>query len=295
MKQSKTVVDIVRDQPTHWVGDGFPVRSLLSYRPSPEAVSPFLLLDYAAPHRFSPGSHQRGVGQHPHRGFETVTIAYQGELEHRDSSGATGKLGPGDVQWMTAGSGILHEERHSRAFTQKGGTLQMVQFWVNLPKRDKMSAPRYQDLKAEQIPSVDLAGGGGRARVIAGELHGMKGPAKTFSPINVFDVRLHQSTTLELPEGHMVALLVLSGSLRVGGETVGPVQLALLSHKGTSVALEVTGETSVLLLSGAPLGEPVAGHGPFVMNTKQELLEAFADFQAGRLDKRGRKSVGTAR
>lgn len=286
----KHVVEIARDQPLHWVGDGFPVRSVLSYQASPEAVSPFLLLDYAAPHGFSPAARPRGVGEHPHRGFETVTVAYQGELAHRDSSGATGSLGPGDVQWMTAGSGILHEERHGRDFTRRGGTLEMVQFWVNLPSRHKMAPPAYQDIRAEQIPTVELPGAAGTARVIAGQLLGVEGPARTFSPVNVYDLRLSRSIALEVPEGHTAVLLVRDGSLRVKdleqAHALGPAELALWSQEGNALELDVVAESKALLLTGEPLGEPVVGHGPFVMNTAQEIRRAFMDFQAGRLVQR---------
>jgi len=283
---AKRVVHVVRDAPLHWVGDGFPVRSLLSYGPAPRAVSPFLLLDYAAPRAFGPSERQRGVGEHPHRGFETVTIAYQGELEHRDSSGAVGALGPGDVQWMTAGAGILHEERHGRAFARAGGTLEMVQFWVNLPARHKSAPPSYQDLRAAQIPTVELPGGAGSARVVAGALGGARGPARTFTPIHVWDLRLEagRRADLEVPAGHTAVLLVRRGAVRLNGvEPLGPAELALLDQPGDGLALEAEAEAAALLLTGEPLDEPVVGRGPFVMNTAAEVERAFADFSAGRL------------
>tara|TARA_R110002072_G_scaffold142405_1_gene287729 strand:- start:122 stop:997 length:876 start_codon:yes stop_codon:yes gene_type:complete len=280
---AKRVSRVVRDQPPHWVGDGFRVRGLLSYQDDPEGVSPFLLLDYAAPHEFAPSEHQRGVGTHPHRGFETVTIAYQGEVEHKDSTGAVGKIGAGDVQWMTAGGGILHEERHGRAFARAGGTFEMVQFWVNLPSQHKLAKPGYQALEAGVIPTLELAEGAGSARVIAGELAGVKGPAKTFTPINVWDLELRagRSTTLELPAGHTGALLVRRGSLSVAGSELGPAELARLSLEGESLELEAREDSSALLLTGVPLGEPVVGYGPFVMNTEEEIRTAFRDLQSG--------------
>jgi len=281
--KAKRVQRVVRDQPAHWVGDGFRVRGLLSYRDSPEEVSPFLLMDYAAPHAFGPSQHQRGVGTHPHRGFETVTIAYQGSVEHKDSTGAVGKIGPGDVQWMTAGAGILHEERHGREFARAGGTFEMVQFWVNLPREHKLSAPGYQALEAERIPLVELPGGGGSVRVIAGELAGKKGPARTFTPINAWDLELGggRTTTLELPEGHTAVLLLRRGALSVGGSRLAPAELARLSLEGEALELEVHEDSSALLLTGVPLGEPVVGHGPFVMNTEEEIRTAIRDLQAG--------------
>lgn len=266
----------------HWVGDGFPVRSMLS----PESgLSPFLLLDYAGPARFTPADKPRGVGQHPHRGFETVTIVYQGEVEHKDSTGAGGKIGPGDVQWMTAASGIIHEEFHSHNFTRTGGTLEMVQLWVNLPARDKMSAPRYQTLLASDIPVIELDNAAGSLRVIAGEFAGQHGPALTFTPMDVWDMRLNANvpTTLGVPAGRSLALVVLKGSIRVNAErVVAESQMAVLGIEGTSVVLEAGTDASVLLLSGEPINEPIAGYGPFVMNTQAEIQQAILDFNSGR-------------
>jgi redox-sensitive bicupin YhaK (pirin superfamily) len=283
--RTRSVSSVASDARKHWVGDGFSVRTLLSYDGAPAAVSPFLLLDYAAPREFTPTPHQRGVGQHPHRGFETVTIAYQGEVEHRDSTGAEGKIGPGGVQWMTAASGIVHEERHSRDFARAGGTFEMVQLWVNLPARLKMASPAYQDLRAETIPSVELEGGAGAARVIAGELQGVKGPARTSSPVHLWDLSLRAGRPAELaiPEGYTAALLVRAGSLNIGGRRVGPAELAHLDRRGDRVRLDVLEDTTALLLAGEPIDEPVVGYGPFVMNTADEIQQAFADFQSGRL------------
>ena len=269
----------------HWVGDGFPVRTLFSHASHGDHVSPFLLLDYAGPANFTPAEQPRGVGVHPHRGFETVTIVYQGEVEHRDSTGNGGLIGPGDVQWMTAASGILHEEFHSRAFTRKGGTLEMVQLWVNLPAEAKNADPGYQTLLDADIPAVDLPDGAGRLRVIAGEFDGRKGPAKTFTPIDIYDVRLNRGgvATLGPHEGHTVSVVVLKGTVQInGGEIAREAQFALLDRSGGEVRLEANGEASVLVLSGEPIDEPVVMRGPFVMNTEGEIRQAMIDFQSGR-------------
>ncbi len=274
----------------HWVGDGFPVRSMLSPQTHGEHASPFILLDYAGPMAFQPSDRPRGVGQHPHRGFETVTIVYQGEVEHRDSTGAGGIIGPGDVQWMTAASGILHEEFHSKAFTVKGGTLEMVQLWVNLPAKDKMAAPGYQTLLDSDIPSVVLADDAGKVRVIAGmfqdgEGHAHKGPAHTFTPINIWDVWLGRgkSTTLSLPEGHTLAVIVLSGTVEINGaDVVREAQLVLLSREGGEITIDASNDAKLLVMSGEPIDEPIVAQGPFVMNTVEEIKQAMLDFQSGR-------------
>ncbi|MCC7462231.1 MAG: pirin family protein [Gammaproteobacteria bacterium] len=269
----------------HWVGDGFPVRSVFSYHSHGRHLSPFLLLDYAGPVKFEPAAQPRGVGSHPHRGFETVTIVYEGEVEHRDSTGAGGKIGPGDVQWMTAASGILHEEFHSAAFTRQGGTLEMVQLWVNLPASDKMAAPRYQTLLAADIPSVALPDDAGRIRVIAGAFAGRAGPARTFTPVNVWDVRLRQgcSTRLQVPDGHTTALVVLRGTVAINGSNIArESQMVVLERAGSELLVEANSDATVLLLGGEPIDEPIVGYGPFVMNTKAEIHEAIADFNAGR-------------
>jgi hypothetical protein len=269
----------------HWVGDGFPVRSLFSHASHGEHVSPFLLLDYAGPAEFTPTDTPRGVGTHPHRGFETVTIVYKGEVEHRDSTGKGGVIGPGDVQWMTAAGGILHKEFHSEAFTRKGGPLEMVQLWVNLPAKDKNTAPGYQTLLDRDIPSAALPNGAGTLRVIAGTYDGKRGPARTFTPIDVWDVRLNQGgiASFTLPEGHTVAVVVLKGTVQVNGDAVArEAQLVLLDRKGGEIALEARGDASLLILSGEPIDEPVVMHGPFVLNTADEIRQAMADFQSGK-------------
>lgn len=282
---SKTILGRYGNDRGHWVGDGFPVRSLFSYNMLGQHISPFLLLDYAGPHYFAPTTDRRGVGQHPHRGFETVTIVYDGEVEHKDSAGNRGIIGPGDVQWMTAAGGILHEEYHSPAFAKTGGPFRMVQLWVNLPAKDKMAPGGYQGIVATDIPEVKLPQGAGTARVIAGELFGVKGPAKTFTPINVWDVRLKSgaSVTLDLPEGHTAMLVVLGGHVTVGGsEPAGEAEMIMLSREGGDVAIHADGDATLLVLTGEPIDEPIFGHGPFVMNTESEIRTAIDDFNNGR-------------
>ncbi len=280
----KKIQRVVRDVSQHWVGDGFPVRSLFSYAEGNE-FDPFLLLDYAGPYDFAPDEAKRGVGEHPHRGFETVTILYDGELEHGDSSGSHGTIGPGDVQWMTAAAGIVHEEFHSRRFANQGGTLEMVQLWVNLPAKAKKSPPKYQDLLAAQIPSVSLPDNAGTARVIAGELLGTHGPASTFTPINVWDVHLNAGATGELtiPGGHTSLVVVQSGTVAVNDEPMTAVELALLERDGETVHVHSDTASRILVLTGEPIAEPVVGQGPFVMNSREEIREAIRDYQAGKM------------
>lgn len=280
----KKIKQIIRNVPQHWVGDGFPVRSLFSYNSGPE-FDPFLLLDYAGPHQFEPGYTNRGVGEHPHRGFETVTILYEGELEHRDSSGGHGSLGKGDVQWMTAASGLVHEEFHSSRFTKEGGMLEMVQLWVNLPAKDKKAPPRYQDLRDNQFPLVSLPENGGTVRVIAGEFDGTRGPASTFTPINVWDMKLNSNSSVELqiPEGQTTLFVIQEGTLKVNEEKVKPVELLLFEREGNRVHLHAETDGRVLVLSGEPIGEPVVGQGPFVMNSREEIHQAIHDFQTGKM------------
>jgi redox-sensitive bicupin YhaK (pirin superfamily) len=227
----------------------------------------------------------RGVGEHPHRGFETVTIVYQGEVAHRDSAGNSGLIGPGDVQWMTAASGILHEEFHSPAFTHKGGALEMAQLWVNLPAEHKMSAPRYQTILNAAIPQIDLGAGPGSVRVIAGRFDGKDGPAATFSPLNVWDVRLKAAHTASLPvlDGHTTAIAVLRGSISVNGSRqAGDAELLVLQRAGDEVQIAAAADSTLLVLSGEPIAEPIVGYGPFVMNSRAEIETAMTDFQKGK-------------
>jgi quercetin 2,3-dioxygenase len=246
----------------HWVGDGFPVRTMFSYDQMGKHISPFLLLDYAGPAEFTPTTQRRGVGQHPHRGFETVTVVYKGEVEHRDSTGNGGVIGPGDVQWMTAASGILHEEFHSEAFARRGGTLEMVQLWVNLPAKDKMAAPGYQGILDRDIPDVALKDNAGRLRLIAGEFDGLRGPAHTFTDIQVWDIRLQagKSATFDLREGHNTALVVLKGAVQLNGQEMAREgQLALFDRDGTQVHVDADQDAVFLILSGEPIDEPIVG------------------------------------
>ncbi|MFO7565770.1 MAG: pirin family protein [Enhygromyxa sp.] len=273
----------------HWVGDGFPVRTLFSYSDLGRELSPFLLLDYAGPTEFPPAKTPRGVGKHPHRGFETVTLVYDGEVAHRDSSGESGVIRPGDVQWMTAGAGILHDEFHSPEFTRTGGRLEMVQLWVNLPARTKLAPPRYQALSSERIPVVTLPNSAGAARVIAGELDGHRGPADTHTPMQVWDLRLRANTkaSLPIPEGWSAGLLVLRGTVRVADQPpLGAAQLAVLDRTGSDVLLEAQSDAIALLISGAPIDEPIVGYGPFVMNSVRQIQEAIADFERGEFTRR---------
>ena len=285
-KSIKKLRGIQRSVERHWVGDGFPVRTLFAYPNLGSVLSPFLLLDYAGPMEFSPTNERRGVGEHPHRGFETVTIVYQGEVEHRDSSGGGGSIGPGDVQWMTAASGLVHEEFHGRDFARTGGTLEIVQLWVNLPAKDKMGPPRYQGILNKQIPAMDLPGGHGTVRIIAGEFAGSKGPAHTYTPMHVWDLQLSsdQQTHLTLPDGYTTALVVLKDSVRVNGsEIVGAAEVALFDRAGTSISIDSAKDARALLLCGQPIAEPIVGQGPFVMNTPQEIRSAIEDYQNGKM------------
>jgi redox-sensitive bicupin YhaK (pirin superfamily) len=280
----KKILGVYSAPQPHWVGNGFPVRSLFSYESHGKQLSPFLLLDYAGPARFPPATKPRGVGEHPHRGFETVTIVYQGEVAHRDSTGEGGVIGPGDVQWMTAGAGILHEEFHSPAFTYQGGHLEMIQLWVNLPAADKMAPPSYQAITGEQIPVVPLAAANGEIRVIAGEFQGHAGPAKTFSPMLVWDVTLqdHVNVLLDVPDGWNTAVIARSGSSLINEHARAAVgQMVVLSSQGNQVQIQTEAESQLLLISGEPLNEPIEGYGPFVMNTKEEIRQAIRDFQQG--------------
>ncbi len=284
MTTQKRVLGTYSAGSNHWVGDGFPVRNL--FPSNGVEVSPFLMLDYAGPSRFEPSKKQRGVGEHPHRGFETVTIAYQGSVGHRDSAGNSGVIYPGDVQWMTAASGVVHEELHEAEFTKNGGIFEMVQLWVNLPKEQKMSKPRYQGITKGQIPVIDLEGGG-HVRVIAGELLGRLGPAKTFTPVNLFDVILKAGERFELalPEGHNAAVVLRTGDVLLNGaeRLHGEALIAPLSEEGDTVTIEAKADTQLLILSGEPIREPVASYGPFVMNTREELQQAVEDYRAGRM------------
>lgn len=283
MKQIKTVLPATAR--SHWVGDGFNVRPVFANLAFTQAISPFLMFDYAAPREFAATDEKRGVGPHPHRGFETVTIAFQGEVAHGDSVGNRGVIGPGDVQWMTAASGIIHEEFLSREFLQRGGVLEMVQLWVNLPAKDKMIAPKYQPILSREIPVLQLPDNSGTLRVIAGNYAGTQGAASTFSPVNLWDIKLLAGKTVELevPEGHNSMVFVRQGKIALGSAVIGAADLALFEKDGTHIRLQAQEDTSLLLMGGEPIAEPIAASGPFVMNTEQEIRLAMMDYQSGRM------------
>lgn len=280
----KKVMFTQRNDVPHWVGDGFPVRSIFTYQDLAKDISPFLLMDYAGPTEFPPSPHHiRGVGEHPHRGFETVTIVYAGEVEHRDSAGGGGLIKAGDVQWMTAASGLVHEEKHGKEFAQKGGAFEMVQLWVNLPKKDKMNKPRYQGISSTTIPTVGLENGS--LRVIAGQFQKVKGPALTHTPINLWDIKLEAGSknTLQVPAQQTTTLFVLSGRVRIGEKTIEPAEIAVMETAGDQFTVVAEEDSKVLFLGGEPINEPIVGYGPFVMNSQQEIYQAFHDFESGKM------------
>ena len=266
-----------------WVGDGFPTNSMLPMQEMGNQTSPFLVMGYTDQYHFSPSHHQRGVGSHPHRGFETVTIVYEGELEHFDSKGNHGSIAKDEVQWMTVGRGIMHEEHHSKDFAKTGGNLDMVQLWVNLPSHAKMTEPRYQELTTANIAEVKLAQNAGVVRVIAGQFEDTLGAAETFSPMNVLDVRLNANAEQEFsfnPQWNNM-IFVLSGAIEIEGQRFDAKQTLYVSDQVSSLKLKSFEATKLLILSGEALNEPIAAHGPFVMNTEDEIRQAFYDFQHG--------------
>jgi quercetin 2,3-dioxygenase len=283
MKQVKTILPAT--QRNHWVGDGFNVRPVFAHLAFTADISPFLMFDYAAPREFAATNEKRGVGPHPHRGFETVTIALQGEVEHGDSVGNRGVIGPGDVQWMTAASGIVHEEFLSHEFLKRGGTLEMVQLWVNLPAKYKMTAPKYQPILSKEIPVVQLPDNGGTVRVIAGSYAGTRGAATTFSPVELWDIKINAGKRIELtlPDAHNAMLFVCRGRIVLQDGKAGTGDLILLERKGTRISLQAQEDSSVLLMGGEPIAEPIVASGPFVMNTEQEIRLAMMDYQSGRM------------
>ena len=291
---NKEVEYVVPPRAPHFVGDGFKVHNFIpsAYPLVMERTDPFIMLDYNALVNFPPAETPRGVGVHPHRGFETVTIAYKGKVEHHDSSGAGGVIGEGDVQWMTAGAGVLHKEFHEKEWSRRGGNFQMVQLWVNLPAKNKRQQPGYQSITKEAIVKVPILGESGetvgQVEIIAGKHKGHQGPAHTFSPVHLMNVRFSQAgkTDFTFAAGDNTGILVIEGRIKVnGGEWIENSHFGLLSQAGESFVLEAEGEALVLVLSGTPLHEPIAAHGPFVMNTREELIEAFDDFQKGKFGK----------
>lgn len=283
---TKKVELIAAPKPAHFVGDGFRVHNFIpsGYHLDMKRMDPFIMLDYNSKFHFSGTDTPRGVGVHPHRGFETVTIAYQGRVEHGDSSGGGGIIGQGDVQWMTAASGVLHKEFHETEWAKQGGIFQMVQLWVNLPAKDKMSPPKYQAIKNSEMKNVDL-GENGFIEVISGEFNGEKGPATTFSPVNLMNAKLKSGGKAEFsfPANFNTAALVIEGNIVVNGEEkVATDHLVLFQNEGENFTIEATEDSIVLILSGEPLNEPIYPHGPFVMNTREEIIQAFDDFNNGK-------------
>jgi quercetin 2,3-dioxygenase len=285
--KTKNIEAVISPGRPHMVGDGFRVHNFIPGNSSAgmERMNPFILLDYGAKFYFPPADKPRGVGVHPHRGFETVTVAYKGKVAHHDSSGGGGVIGEGDVQWMTASSGILHKEYHEENFSKKGGEMHMVQLWVNLPAKFKMSPPKYQSITKDQISRVDLADSGGTVEVIAGEFKGVKGAATTFSPVHLFTLKLHAKGTADLsfPAHFNTAVLVVEGSITVNGtEKVPADHFVLFRNDGEDFSVQADGESIVMVLSGEPINEPIAAHGPFVMNTEEEIMQAFDDYNHGK-------------
>ncbi|WP_417800904.1 pirin family protein [Tenacibaculum sp.] len=283
--KTRSIEKIVKPGTPHFVGDGFRVHNFIPGTSTMQRMDPFIMLDYNSKYNFPPTDKPKGVGVHPHRGFETVTIAYKGRVEHGDSAGGGGIIGEGDVQWMTAASGVLHKEFHETEWSKTGGEFQMVQLWVNLPAKDKMSPPKYQAIANAEMAKISLADGGGEIEVIAGAYEGNKGPASTFSPINMFNVKLKKgvTTSLTFPENYTTAILSIEGSVKVNeSNNVLEDYFALFKNDGDTFTLEALDDAVILVLSGEPLNEPIAAHGPFVMNTKQELIEAFQDFNTGK-------------
>ncbi|WP_293744106.1 pirin family protein [uncultured Acinetobacter sp.] len=281
----KKILGIYQNKHMHWVGDGFPVYNLFSYDRLGQMISPFLLLDYAAPYCFEPTTAQQGVGTHPHRGFETVTIAYQGEVTHQDSSGGGGTIKAGDVQWMTAGGGVLHQEFHSPEFAHQGGLFEMVQLWVNLPAHSKMTPAKYQAIEAAQIQSISLDDVGSELRIIAGQYQERVGAATTFSPVNVWDGKIvaGQAHTFYVTEGHTTLLVVLSGEVILNdAQHIEAPSLVVLSREEIDFTIKAEQDSKFLILTGQPLNEPIEGYGPFVMNNKAEIMDAINDFNHGK-------------
>lgn len=286
MNNYKTIESIIPPPPAHMVGNGFKVHNFLPGHMRNDArMSPFFLMDYNAKADLPPSATPRGVGVHPHRGFETVTIAYHGKVAHHDSAGNSGVIEEGDVQWMTAASGILHKEYQEEKFNRQGGLFQMVQLWINLPSKDKMSAPKYQSLLHSQMGKFRLADDGGEINVIAGSYKGTEGPANTFTPIQLYDARLNSNSFLELdfPEDYNTGLLVLEGKVRINESETAPADhFVLFRNQGTSLKIEALENSIVLVLSGEPINEPIAQYGPFLMNTEAELQQAVDDFNSGK-------------
>jgi redox-sensitive bicupin YhaK (pirin superfamily) len=272
--------------PVHFVGDGFRVHNFIpgNGRLSMQRMSPFIMLDYNSKFYFPPTDKPRGVGVHPHRGFETVTIAYKGKVAHHDSAGHSGVIGEGDVQWMTAASGVLHKEYHEKEFSKAGGDFQMVQLWVNLPAKDKMSKPKYQELTHASMGKAELADGAGTVEVIAGRFGSTKGPASTFTPVNLMNAKLNKDgkAVFSFPSHYNTAMVVIEGTVKVNGSEAVANSFVLLANNGEEFVVEASEQSQILVLSGEPIHEPIAAHGPFVMNTREEIIQAVEDFNRGK-------------
>jgi redox-sensitive bicupin YhaK (pirin superfamily) len=283
---SKKVLIVLKEENRHWVGDGFYVHGLL--RPNDELhaiISPFILLDYASPMKFKPSNIPKGVGKHPHRGFETITFAYQGEVEHKDSSGAIGTIKTGDIQWMTAGRGVIHEEFHSREFSKTGGVFEMVQLWVNLPKKYKMIKPSYQAIVNKDIPTVSIQNNA-NLRVIAGKYNNIKGPASTYTEINIYDIssKEKENINLNFNIGTNTILLIMSGKLSIDNKSYEEKSILILDKENKMLSFQTSNNFKALILNGEPINEPIVTHGPFVMNSQQEILTAIDDYQNGSME-----------
>lgn len=285
MMTTRTIEKVTKPGTPHFVGDGFRVHNFIPGTSTMQRMDPFIMLDYNSKYNFPATNSPKGVGVHPHRGFETVTIAYKGRVEHNDSAGGGGVIGEGDVQWMTAASGVLHKEYHETEWSKTGGEFQMVQLWVNLPAKDKMSEPKYQAIASTEISKIDLPNSAGAIEIIAGEYKGTKGAASTFSPINMFNLKLNKGgkTELSFPSNYTTAILMVEGEAIINGVTkAAEDHFIMFSNDGESFTVEAASDAIILVLSGEPLNEPIAAHGPFVMNTKEELVEAFQDFNTGK-------------
>ena len=282
--KTRSIEKIVKPGTPHFVGDGFRVHNFIPGSSTMQRMDPFIMLDYNAKYNFPPSQIPKGVGVHPHKGFETVTIAYKGRIEHGDSSGGGGIIGEGDVQWMTAASGVLHKEFHETEWSKKGGEFQMVQLWVNLPAEEKKNAAKYQAISTNDINRVELPENQGFVEIIAGEYDGNKGPASTFTPVNMLNLKLNKGAkiTLNFPAHYTTALLAVEGDAKVNESDLIQDHFALLANDGETFSVEAKTDTTVLVLSGEPINEPIAAHGPFVMNTREELIQAFEDFNAGK-------------
>lgn len=284
---TKKIELIAEPRAPHFVGDGFRVHNFIpsGYHLDMERMSPFIMLDYNSKYHFPPSKIPKGVGVHPHRGFETVTIAYKGKVAHHDSAGGGGIIGEGDVQWMTAASGVLHKEYHEEEFSKTGGEFQMVQIWVNLPAKDKMSSPKYQAIANSEMGIYELPDSAGFIEVIAGNYKEVKGPASTFTPVNMQNAKLNKDgkATFSFPANFNTALLVIEGSIRVNdSETVPTDHFVLFENEGEDFTIKALEDAVVLVLSGEPINEPIFPHGPFVMNTREEIIQAIDDFNNGK-------------